>query len=244
MNTAARTSRRDWKSYVIGAATVTALLASAACSPSGGDGPGDGKPTAKPSNPSNPSTTSPSGTPGDTGSPSTPKPGGTPSAKPSPAPSATGGSGDGAVAVCAPGDVSITSSTEDEISKGVRHILLTLTNTSQKACKVYRYPQVQIGDARRLVPEIKESAPTPGTPYETIAPGKQTHAALLLNGPMDEAPAKTMTVQLQDTTAGSKKGEPIKVALPGVDTVYYNDFAKVTHWMTASGLALRFIMSS
>ncbi|MCM1969692.1 DUF4232 domain-containing protein [Streptomyces sp. G1] len=242
MNTAARTSRRGWKSYVIGAATVTALLASAACSPSGGDGPGDGKPTAKPSNPSNPSTTSPSGTPGDSGSPSTPKPGGTPSAKPSPAPSGTGG--DGAVAVCAPGDVSITSSTEDEISKGVRHILLTLTNTSQKACKVYRYPQVQIGDARRLVPEIKESAPTPGTPYETIAPGKQTHAALLLNGPMDEAPAKTMTVQLQDTTAGSKKGEPIKVALPGVDTVYYNDFAKVTHWMTASGLALRFIMSS
>lgn len=241
MNTAARTSRRGWKSYVLGAATVTALLASAACSPSGGDGPDDGKPTAQPSSPS---AANPSGTPGDTGSPSTPKPGDTPSAKPTPGATGTGGSGEGDVAVCAPGDVSITSSTEDEKREGsVRHILLTLTNTSKKACKVYHYPLIQLAGAQRLVPEIKESAPTPGTPYETIAPGKQTHAALLLNGPMDEAPAKSMTVQLQDTKAGSTKGEPIKVAFPGVDTVYYNDFAKVTHWMTASGLALRFIMS-
>ncbi|MFF1412103.1 DUF4232 domain-containing protein [Streptomyces sp. NPDC058289] len=238
MNTAARTSRRGWKSYVLGAATVTALLASAACSPDGGEGPDDRKPTAQPSGPSA------SGTPGETASPGATKPGDTPSAKPTPGATDTGGSGDGAVALCAPGDVSITASTEDEISKGVRHILLTLTNTSKKACKVYHYPHVQLGDAQRLVPEIKESAPTPGTPFETIAPGKQTYAALLLSGPMDEAPAKTMTVQLQDTEVGSKKGEPIKVAFPGVDTVYYNDFAKVTHWMTASGLALRFIMSS
>ncbi|MCJ0871951.1 DUF4232 domain-containing protein [Streptomyces sp. AP-93] len=241
MNTAARTSHRGWKTYVIGAATATALLASAACSPSGGDGPGDGKPTAQPSSPG---TTSPSSTPSATGSPSTPKPGGTPSAKPSPGATDTGGSGGGAVALCAPGDVSVTTSTEDEKGQSVRRILLTLTNTSKKACKVYHYPLVQLGDAQRLVPEIKESAPTPGTPFETITPGKQTHAALLLNGPMDEAPAKTMTVQLQDREPGSKLGAPVKVAFPGVDTVYYNDFAKVTHWMTASGLALRFIMSS
>ncbi|MCX4781964.1 DUF4232 domain-containing protein [Streptomyces sp. NBC_01264] len=239
MNTAARTSHKHWKTYVIGAATVTALLVSSACSPNGGDGPDDRKPTGGPSSPGTPST---SGTPSATASPSTPKPSGTPSTKPTPG--ATGGSGGGAVALCAPGDVSITSSTEDDKSQGVRHILLTLTNTSQKPCQVYRYPLIQLGNARLPVPEIKESAPTPGTPYETIAPGKQTHAALLLNGPMDEDTAKTMTVQLQDTKPGSKKGEPIKVAFPGVDTVYWNDFAKVTHWMTASGLALRFIMSS
>lgn len=233
MNTAARTNRRGWKSYVLGVATVTALLASAACSPSGGD---DDKPTTRPSTPSTP------GTPSGTGSPGTPKPGDTPSAKP--APGATGGSGDGAIALCAPGDVSITTSTEDEKSEGVRHILLTVTNTGKKACKVYHYPHVQLGDAQRLVPEIKESAPTPGTPFATLEPGKEAYAALLLNGPMDEAPAKTMTVQLQGAKPGSKTGEPIKVAFPGVDTVFYNDFAKVTHWMTASGLALRFIMSS
>ncbi|MGW5397576.1 DUF4232 domain-containing protein [Streptomyces sp. NPDC003952] len=240
MNTAARTSHRGWKSCALGAATAAALLASAACSPNGGDGPGDGKPTARPSTPGTPSAT---GSPSATASPSAPKPSATPSATPTPGATGTGG-GDGAVALCAPGDVSITSSTEDDKSQGVRHILLTLTNTSKKACKVYRYPLIQLGDAQRPVPEIKESAPMPGTPYEAIAPGKQTYAALLLNGPMDEAPAKTMTVQLQDTEPGSKKGAPIKVAFPGVDTVYYNDFAKVTHWMTASGLALRFIMSS
>lgn len=235
MNTAARTSRKTWKTYVIGAATVTALLASAACSPEAGDGPDDRKPTAQPS------TSGTSATPGATG---TPKPGDTPPAEPTPGATGTGGSGGGAVALCAPGEVSITSSTEDEKGQGVRHILLTLTNTSKKTCKVYHYPLVQLGNARRLVPEIKESAPTPGEPFSTIAPGKETYAALLLSGPMDEAPAKTMTVQLQDRKLGSKLGEPVKVAFPGVDTVYYNDFAKVTHWMTASGLALRFIMSS
>ncbi|MFE9560296.1 DUF4232 domain-containing protein [Streptomyces sp. NPDC006487] len=238
MNTAVRTSRRGWKSYVIGAATVTALLASAACSPNGGDGPDDPKPTARPSSPGTPST---SATPGATG---TPKTGDTPPAEPTPGATGTGGVGDGAVALCAPGDVSITSSTEDDKGQGVRHILLTLTNTGKKTCKVYRYPLIQLGNAQRLVPEIKESAPTQGEPFSTIAPGKETYAALLLNGPMDEAPAKTMTVQLQDRELGSKLGEPVKVAFPGVDTVYYNDFAKVTHWMTASGLALRFIMSS
>ncbi|MGW1773886.1 DUF4232 domain-containing protein [Streptomyces sp. NPDC002104] len=243
MNTATRTTRRGWKSYALGLATATALLASAACSPSGGDG-ADGKPTARPSTPSAPSTSSAPNTPSPTASPSTPKPGGTPSAKPTPGAGSTGGGGGGAVAVCAPGDVSITSSTEDDKSQSVRHILLTLTNTGKKPCTVYRYPLIQLGDAQRPVPEIKDSAPMPGTPFEIIAPGKQTYAALLLNGPMDEAPAKTMTVQLQDTGDGSKKGAPIKVAFPGVDTVYYNDFAKVTHWMTASGLALRFIMSS
>lgn len=240
MNTAVRTSRRGWKSYVIGAATVTALLASAACSPDGGDGPDDRKPTAQPSSAGTPST---SGTPSATGSPATPKPGDTPSAT-TPGATNTDGSGDDAIALCAPGEVSITSSTEDDKGQGVRHILLTLTNTGKKTCKVYRYPLIQLGDARRPVPEIKESAPTPGEPFSTIAPGKETYAALLLNGPMDEAPAKTMTVQLQDRKLGSKLGEPVKVAFPGVDTVYYNDFAKVTHWMTASGLALRFIMSS
>ncbi|MFF3209026.1 DUF4232 domain-containing protein [Streptomyces sp. NPDC002886] len=239
MNTAARTSRRGWKYCVLGAATVTALLATTACSPSGDDG-GDGKPTARPSAPGTPST---SGAPSATASPSTPKPSATPSTKPTPAPTGTGGSG-GSVALCAPGDVTITSSTEDEVGKAVRHILLTLTNTSKKPCRVYHYPLIQLGDAQRLVPDIKESASMPGTPYDTIEPGKQTHAALLLNGPMDEAPAKTMTVQLQDTKPGSKLGAPIKVSFPGVDTVYYNDFAKVTHWMTAQGLALRFIMSS
>lgn len=237
MDTAARTShtngkknrKKNWKTYVIGAATATALLASAACSPNEGDGPEDGKPSARPSSPA---------------TPSTPKPGDTPSAKPTPGATATGGGSDGAIALCAPGDVTITAGTEDDTSKGVRHILLTVTNTGKKTCKVYHYPHVQLGEARRPVQEIKESAPTPGVPFATLAPGKQAYAALLLNGPMDEAPAKTMTVQLQDAKPGSKAGAPIKVAFPGVDTVYYNDFARVTHWMTASGLALRFIMSS
>ncbi|MFE4638535.1 DUF4232 domain-containing protein [Streptomyces sp. NPDC056773] len=235
MNTAVRTGRRGWKTYLLGAATVTALLASAACSPSGDEGGPSGAPTS-------PGTATSPASPSPTASPATPKPGDTASAKPTPGASAPGGGGD-AVALCATGEVSITATSADAPGEVVRHILLTVKNTSQKTCAVYHYPQVQLGGARGLVPVIKDSAPTPGTPYATLEPGKEAYAALLLSGPMDEAQARTMTVQLQDRKAGSKAGEPVKVALPG-GTVYYNDFVKVTHWMTASGLALRFIMSS
>ncbi|CAM5670809.1 hypothetical protein SAVIM338S_07024 [Streptomyces avidinii] len=232
MNAAIRTSLDTWRSCVFGAATLAALFASTACSPDPAGGPDDRKPSGPPS----------ATGPVDPASPaSSPTPGGTPSAKATAATGTTPGTGN--TAACAEADLSLSATSEDEKGKTVRHILLTVTNTSDKKCDVYRYPRVQLGDAKAPVAEIKDSA-EPGKPSTTLEPGKQAHAALLLNGPMDEAQAKTMTVVLQGLKGGNDATEPIGVALPGVDVLFYNDFARVTHWTTASGYALRFIMSS
>lgn len=238
MNTSVRTSHRNWKAYVLGAATAAALLASTACSPNEGEGPDNGKPSGSPTAP-----TSQAPSPSASASRETPEPGDTPSAKPTPAPTKTGGGGDGALALCTEGDVSITATSADDPGESVRHVLFTIENTGSKTCAVYHYPHVQLGGARGLVPDIK-LVPAPKEPFATLAPGKVAYAAMVLNGPMDEAPTKSMTVQLQDRTSGSKIGEPIKVAMPGVDTLYYNDFVRVTHWTTDKALALRFIMVS
>ncbi|WP_329500728.1 hypothetical protein [Kitasatospora herbaricolor] len=39
-------------------------------------------------------------------------------------------------------------------------------------------------------------------------------------------------------------GESIRAGMPGIDTLTVDDGGRVTYWMTASGPALRFIMSS
>ncbi|MCX4775542.1 DUF4232 domain-containing protein [Streptomyces sp. NBC_01264] len=118
------------------------------------------------------------------------------------------------------------------------------TNTSEKPCRVYRYPLVQIAAWQRLATEIKDGAPIPGTPYETVAPGEQLYAALFHGGPMDALQPemeRTITVQLQDTGHVSKKGEPITIDFPGTTYVYDSDSSQVTRWMTAPEPALRFI---
>ncbi|MFD9306675.1 DUF4232 domain-containing protein [Streptomyces sp. NPDC060048] len=227
MKAAVRKSRRGWEACAFGVVTVAALLASTACSPNPGDGTNDNA-TSDQSGTTSPTSPAPPGS-------------GTPPAKPAPGTSRT--DGNGSAAACTQADVSLAATSQDEKGRSVRHILLTVTNTSDKECSVYRYPLVQLDDANASVTEIKDSA-NPDEPLTTLAPGRQAYAAMILNGPMDEAQAKAMTVALQGPEAGRNATMPINVALPGVDTLYYNDFARVTHWTTASGYALRFVMSS
>ncbi|WRZ96069.1 DUF4232 domain-containing protein [Streptomyces sp. NBC_01007] len=145
------------------------------------------------------------------------------------------------MAACSQTELGVSAVKEPADSEDARHLLLTVQNAGDKKCNLYRYPLVRLGDGRTTAPVIKESDPNPGVPV-TLAPGEEAYAALLVNGPMDEYEAKSITLSLQGRTPGSSAGKPIDVPMP-VDTLYANDFQRVTYWTTASGYALDFIMS-
>lgn len=232
-----RTSDRGRRSYALGAAAVTALLASTACEPSAADSSDDSKPSDRPSatrsvKPSETASTKPGGTSGASGG------------------SATGGSSDGGssdgkatIAACTQEDLGVSAVKEPADSKEARHLLLTVQNAGDKKCNLYRYPHVKLGaDAQTTVPVIKDSDSDPGVPV-TLAPGKEAYAALLVSGgARDEYEAKSITLTLQGSKAGSDAGGPIDVPMPA-STLYADDGQLVTYWTTASGMALDFIMS-
>ncbi|MER5384458.1 DUF4232 domain-containing protein [Streptomyces sp. NPDC002688] len=145
------------------------------------------------------------------------------------------------VAACSQDVLGVSAVKEPADSHDARHLLLSVQNAGDKKCKLYRYPLVRLGAGRTTAPVIKESDPNPGVPV-TLAPGEEAYAALLVNGPMDEYEAKSITLSLQGRTPGSLASKPIDVPMP-VDTLYANDFQRVTYWTTAPGYALDFIMS-
>ena len=227
------TTQQSWKIYVCGAAAVATLLASTACSPGAkkdGSGAGPGSPgvTASPipGTVITPGTTTPSHTPGK--APASPTGAGTPTAT--------------TVAACTEADLSFAATNEDGEGQPVRHILLTATNTGHRTCNVYGHPDVKLGaDAQGLVPVLKDSDPAA---LSTLAPGEKTYAALLATGgKMDEYFARSLTVAVQGDKPGTSASRPVDVALPGVDSLAADDGQRVTYWMTAQGLALRFVMS-
>lgn len=233
MNAAARKRPMSWKSYVLGAATVAALLATTACEPGSITGSDDAKPSDQPSatnsaTPGGTASATPSGSSGDTGGSDG---------------NGDGGNGDsGAVAACTGDDLAVSATKEPADSKEARHLVLTVQNAGDKTCNVYHYPYVKIGDAQGTTPVIKDSDPDPGKPV-TLAPGDEAYAALLVaGGGMDEYEANSITLTLHSSRLGSKAGNPIDVPMP-VGTVYADDGQLVTYWTTASGLALDFITS-
>ncbi|MGW0944020.1 DUF4232 domain-containing protein [Streptomyces sp. NPDC002623] len=154
----------------------------------------------------------------------------------------SGGSGDkGAVATCSQEVLGVSATKEPADSEDARHLLLTVQNAGDTKCNLYRYPLVRLGNGRTTAPVIKESDPHPGVPV-TLAPGEEAYAGLLVNGPMDEYEAKSITLSLQGRKPGSSAGKPIDVPMP-VETLYANDYQRVTYWTTAPGFALDFIMS-
>lgn len=145
------------------------------------------------------------------------------------------------VAACSQEVLGVSAVKEPADSEDARHLLLTVQNTGGKKCDLYRYPLVRLGAGRNTARVIEESDPNPGVPV-TLAPGEEAYAGLLVNGPMDEYEAMSITLGLQGRKAGSSVGKPIDVPMP-VETLYANDFQRVTYWTTAPGFALDFIMS-
>ncbi|MBL1107000.1 DUF4232 domain-containing protein [Streptomyces sp. 5-8] len=154
----------------------------------------------------------------------------------------SGGSGaKGTVAPCSQEVLGVSATKEPADSEDARHLLLTVQNAGDKKCNLYRYPLVRLGAGKNTARVIEESDPNPGVPV-TLAPGEEAYAGLLVNGPMDEYEAKSITLSLQGRKPGSSAGKPIDVPMP-VETLYANDFQRVTYWTTAPGFALDFIMS-
>ncbi|MFD5633383.1 DUF4232 domain-containing protein [Streptomyces sp. NPDC127077] len=271
MNTPARRNHMSsmrWKSYALGAAAAAALLATTACDPGAAEGSGGSQTSAQPSATAS---AKPGGSSGDasgdgagngagsagsgggsagssagtgggkgggTGSGGgTSSAGGTGGTTTGSSGGSTGGGGKETITACSQTELGVSAVTE----RDARHLVLTVQNASDKKCNLYGYPLVRLGDGRTTAPVIKDSDPDPGKPV-TLDPGQEGYAALLVSGPMDEYEAKSITLTLQGSKAGSTVGGPIDVPMP-VKTLYANDYQRVTYWTTASGYALDFIMS-
>ncbi|MFJ8852027.1 DUF4232 domain-containing protein [Streptomyces sp. NPDC102437] len=126
-------------------------------------------------------------------------------------------------------------------SKEARHLLLTVQNSGDKKCDLYRYPLVRLGaDARTTVPVIKDSDPAAGRPV-TIAPREEAYAALLVSGgARDEYEAKSITLGLQGGKSGSGAGKPVDVPCPWTrctrttaSSSPTGQLLPATHWTTS-----------
>ncbi|MFI9206081.1 DUF4232 domain-containing protein [Streptomyces sp. NPDC053048] len=222
-------SLRGWKSYALGAAAVTTLLAPMASEASAADGSdrlrlSGWSSTTSSAKPRETVPAKPGGTLGNTGR--------------------NGNSGgENAIAACAKNALAVSAVRQPEDGQVVRHLLITAQNLGDKKCNLYRHPHIRLGaDAQSTAPVIEDSDPGSGAPV-TIAPGEEAHAALLVSGgARDVYEAKRITLSLQGRQLGSDASEPIDVPMP-VDTLYADDGQLVTYWTTASGFALDFIMS-
>ncbi|MGP3690360.1 DUF4232 domain-containing protein [Streptomyces sp. IBSNAI002] len=227
---AASRRRRRHAALAGGTAVLAAALVFGLAAAFGGPEP-DRRPTLPADSPTAPSPTAsaPAGPSAVATSPTSPTSQSSPASPSAP----------GVVVGCAPGDLTFSATSEDPQGKSVRHLLLTVTNTGNKKCNLYQYPHLKFDGARSAIAVIKDSQDAP----VTLAPGGKAYAALLATGGrMDTYETNTIPLRLQGPDPDSNTSAPITLDLPG--QVPFDDGARVTHWTTASGLALRFIMSS
>ncbi|WP_370409313.1 DUF4232 domain-containing protein [Streptomyces fradiae] len=222
-----RTARTTLRNYALGAAAVAALLSTAACSPDAG---AEGAGTA----PSSTASATPSATPsGGTGSaaPGSAAPG---SAAPSTSPG-KGGDGGGDVGgdgvpgpPCTDDSFTITASTSPHDS--LQHILLTATNTSDKACVLGGYPAVVFEDAHHQASVMKSQLEE-----FLVQPGKKAYAGVrLFRTGVPTTAVKKMGVSL------SPEGYEQNVPLPGgMGFVNIDNDPKVTYWTGSEDLAVK-----
>ncbi|WP_164721030.1 DUF4232 domain-containing protein [Streptomyces sp. W1SF4] len=235
----ARRRRRN-SAYAGGGVAVVAALAFGLTTAFGGPEPRlDPAPppaaslTAPTAGPASPAVPTPSASPSTEPSPTAPTLAGpTPTAPATGGPSATAPATPPAtIAACGVGDLAFSATNQDEAGKPVRHLLLTVTNTGSAKCGLQGYPYLKFPHARAPIAVIEDSKDAP----VTLAPGEKAYAALLASGGrMDTYDTDTLPLGLQP-------GGPANVALPG--QVSFDDGARVTYWIPASGLALRFIGS-
>lgn len=226
-----RTARTTLRNYGLGAAAVAALLSTAACGPDAG---AEGAGTA-PSSTASPSASTGGGA---TPTPSATPSGGTGSAAPSTSAGKDGGKGgDGEGDVggdgvpgppCTDDSFTITASASPHDS--LQHILLTATNTSDKACVLGGYPAVVFEDANHQASVMQSQLEE-----FLVQPGKKAYAGVrLFRTGVPTTAVERMGVSL------STEGYEQNVPLPGgMGFVNIDNDPKVTYWTGSEALAVK-----
>lgn len=233
MNAAACENRKNsggWKSYALGAAAVSALLATTACGPESG-GAADGSTTSD-----RPSATSSAASSAASGAAS----GATASTRPGDSGKSGNGGGTGGdssdMALCTLRDLSVSATDYDPKGEPVRHILLVATNVGHTKCDIQGAPEVTLGDAKGPAPVKKGT--DPGEPL-TLAPGDKAYAGLLATGGhMDTYDVTSMTLGLGSPGGEAEADKPVKLRMP-VASFPADDGQRVTYWAGTEGLAMR-----
>ncbi|WP_020579727.1 DUF4232 domain-containing protein [Actinopolymorpha alba] len=213
-------TQRSWKTYALGAAVVGALLSSTGCGLVSAGDAANFTPT-----PSDAPTLSDTPTLSDAPSPSdTPSPTGS---------TRSGGAdkdggGEATTTACTSANISITAA--DEPQDEVKHLFLAATNTGDKDCVLYYYPNVRFGvdDAVDRV-GVMESEPQA---VVAIGPGEKAYAGMLLWRVDEEVDTvESLIVGLQGRVPNTDAGKPLEVALPD-ETNFLNVGPNplVTYW--------------
>ncbi|MFB6839080.1 DUF4232 domain-containing protein [Streptomyces sp. NPDC056361] len=239
-----RTTRKSLKTCAAGAAAIAALLSTAACGPDDGAAGAKTPPSAGASaNPTtaDPTTASPSSTPTGATASATPSSGGGGSqgagngSGKSGGSDASGGGGAGDVGgdgvpgtPCTDDTFTITASTSPHDS--LQHVLLTATNTGDKACVLGGYPAVVFEDATHEATVMKSQLEE-----FLVQPGKKAYAGVrLFRVGAPTTAVKRMGVSL------SPEGYEQNVPLPGgVGFVNIDDDPEVTYWTGSEALAVK-----
>lgn len=228
-----RTSRRTTHARTLGALglAAAALLTATACEPS--DDKAGATPPPK-------SSASPSVLPsGSASAPAVPSTSAPSSAKPSTPgrPGEAEGDPTGTDGNCPDEYTDVKVEWAVPPTKDDSKLLLTVTNTSTKPCKLRTYPVLRLEDGHgRLVGVFENSKPRTEV---TLAPGKEVYAGLLLRQSNKDVSTlvNNMALAPHGQSPHNNTGEGVLLEMPK-GGVHVDDKARVTYWNSSSEAAV------
>ncbi|MFE0647002.1 DUF4232 domain-containing protein [Streptomyces sp. NPDC059534] len=234
--------RRGLRGTLVGAAVAAALLAATACQPSAGDdnGAAPGATSAGPSSGSasaSPSTSKSAEPSGDAGTGSGSGSGGATGDS-----GETGGGNGTKYEDCKVTDLDTGVELQDAAGETPRHFMLTVTNGTRTPCVLNEAPMVRLG-AGNSAP-IVETLGKPDTEPLVVEGGGKAYTGLYVFGndeggeaQYDQAKRFTATLVAGE---GTELGGTLVFELPdGLDSVSYDNAARVNGWAGTEGLAMR-----
>ncbi|MFF9351442.1 DUF4232 domain-containing protein [Streptomyces sp. NPDC014734] len=131
-----------------------------------------------------------------------------------------------------------TKVTVTKVSRPINHLLLTATNTGNRACYAYHAPSLRFDDAQAAFPVLRDSIPQAVVALE---PGQSAYAAIGLFGETDGTDLNKSThleVFFTGKSNTGSTGSSTKLKLPA-DTVWGNN-GFVTYWQSEMDAALTY----